>query len=112
MKYFRFNFKKACNLGKLYLLSKIHNCGTPSEKVSEFPDSHIQPIMRKDLSYIKDSGDFISKIKRIGSVPEIAIIVTADVVGLYRSIPHDVGLKALKQALVKREQKKIQQKIF
>ena len=43
----------------------------------------------------------ISSIKRIGSVPENTILVTADVVGLYPSIPHDVGLKALKQALAK-----------
>ena len=120
MKYFRFDFKKPCNFGKLYFLPKIHkrifnvpgrpvisNCGTPTEKVSEFLDSHLQSIMRKCLSYVKDSGDFISKIKRIGSVPANAILVTADVVGLYTSISHGVGLKALKEALDKREQKKI-----
>ena len=52
--YFNFNFKKATNLGKLYLLPKIHkglsnlpgrplisNCGTPTEKVSEFPDHQL-----------------------------------------------------------------------
>ena len=46
MKYFTYEYKKACNLGKLYLLPKIHkrlfnvpgrpvisNCGTPTEKV-------------------------------------------------------------------------------
>ena len=86
LKYFRFDFKKACNLGKLYLLPKIHkkmfnvpdrpvisNCGTPTEKVSEFLDSHPQPIMRKGFSYIKDSGDFVSKIKQIGYVTENTI---------------------------------------
>ena len=67
--------------------------------------------MRLGLSYIKDSGNFIRKIKWIGSVPENAILVTADVVG-YFSIPRGVGLKALKQALDKREQKKCQQKTF
>ena len=49
LKYFPIEFKKATNLGKLYLLPKIHkclenvpgrpvisNCGTPTEKVSEF----------------------------------------------------------------------------
>ena len=49
LKYFRFDFKSSCNLGKLYFLPKIHkrlsnvpgkpvisNCGTPTEKVSEF----------------------------------------------------------------------------
>ena len=49
----------------------ISNCSTPTEKVHEFLDSHLQLIMRKGLSYVKDSSDFISKIKRIDSVPEM-----------------------------------------
>ena len=58
-KYFRFEFKKICNLGKLYLLPKNHKrlsnvpgrtviskCGgVPTEKLSESLDSHMQPIM-------------------------------------------------------------------
>ena len=34
-------------------------------------------------------------------------MVTADVVGLYPSIPHDAGLEALRKALDNRENKKI-----
>ena len=45
---------------------------------------------------MKDSGDFISNIKWIGSVPKNTILVNADVVGLYPRILHNVGLKALK----------------
>ena len=50
--------KKVSNLGKLYLLPKIHkilfnvtgrpvisNCRTPIKKVSEFLDYHLTPIM-------------------------------------------------------------------
>ena len=68
MKYFTYEYKKACNLGKLYLLPKIHkrlsnvpgrpvisNCGTPTEKVSEFLDHHLKAIMQNGLSYIRDS---------------------------------------------------------
>ena len=62
--------------------------------------------MQNGLSFIRDST-FIEKIKRIGSVPENAILVTADVVGLYPDIPHQVGLKALKEALEKKDIKKI-----
>ena len=56
LKYFSYDFKKATNLGKLYLLPKIHkllynvpgrpvisNCGTPTEKPSEFFDFHLKP---------------------------------------------------------------------
>ena len=52
LKQFTIKFKKATNLGKLYLIPKIHkrlesvpgrpvisNCVTPIEKVSEFLDS-------------------------------------------------------------------------
>ena len=67
----------------------------------------MQPIMRKDWSYIKDSQDFIIKFRKLGKIPDNAILVTTDVVSLYPSIPHNVGLRALKEALDKREQKKI-----
>ena len=63
--------------------------------------------MQESQSYIKDSTDFINKIGQIGDIPENAILVTADVVGLYPSIPHKAGLQALKNALEKREQKHI-----
>ena len=99
--YFRFNFKKATNLGKLYLLPEIHkglckvpgrpvisNCGTPTEKVSEFLDHHLQPIMKQGESYIRDTGDFLPKLKAVEEVLKGAILVIADVVGFYHSIPH------------------------
>ena len=59
-KYFQFDFKNSCNLGKLYFLPKIYkrllkvpgssvtsNCGIPTEKVSELSDNQLQAIMRK-----------------------------------------------------------------
>ena len=77
LKYFSFEYKKATNLGKLYLLPKIHkhlknvpgrpvisNCRTPTEKVSEFLDHHLKPVMQNGWSYIKDSGDFF--LKKLG----------------------------------------------
>ena len=76
MKYFTYEYKKACNLGKLYLLptiykrlfnvpgrSVISNCGTPTEKVSEFFGHHLKPIMQNGLSYMRDSRHFLEKNK-------------------------------------------------
>ena len=116
LKYFTYEYKKTCNLGKLYLLPKIHkrmddvsgrpvisNCGTPTEKISEFLDTQLKPIMQKSWSYIKDSGDFIRKIKNLTDISEGAILVTADVVSLYPSIPNQAGLEALKKRLDERE---------
>ena len=53
--------------------------------------------MQKGKSYTKDSGDFINKTKSLQNIAEGAILVTADVVGLYPSIPHEAGLKALRK---------------
>ena len=63
--------------------------------------------MQNGWSYIKDSGDFIKKINNLGSIPENVIFVTADVVDLYPTIPHDVGVRALGEALNKKEEKAI-----
>ena len=59
MKYFTYEYKKVCTLGKLYLLPKIHkrlsnvpgrpvisNCWMPTEKVSEILDHNLKPIMQ------------------------------------------------------------------
>ena len=54
--------------------------------------------MQRSWYYIKDSEDFIEKIKKTSNAPDGANLVTADVVGLYLSIPHELGLKALEEA--------------
>ena len=63
--------------------------------------------MQRGKSYIKDSGDFINKIKSLHNIPKSVILLTADVVGLQPSIPHEAGLKALREALNNRENKQI-----
>ena len=60
---------------------------------------HLQPLMKSGKSYIKDTGDFLDKIKELGPVPLNSFIVTADVIGLYPSIPHDEGIKILEKKL-------------
>ena len=69
----------------MYLLSKIHkrlenvpgppvisNCGTPTEKVSEFLDYHLKLTMQSAKSYIKDTSDFLRKLNELGKLPEMA----------------------------------------
>ena len=63
--------------------------------------------MQERWSYIKDSGDFLKKIKNICKIPEGAIIVTADVIGIYLSISHETGLEALRKILNERDSPKV-----
>ena len=79
----------------------ISNCGITTDKVSKILDHHLKPVMQKGESYIKDTGDSLNKIKNMNTVPENPVLVTADLVGLYPSIPHQAGLEALKEALDK-----------
>ena len=62
--------------------------------------------MQSGRSYVKDSGDFLKKIKNLGSFPQNAILVTADVVGLYPSISHEARLRTLEEPLENRNHKK------
>ena len=86
MQYFTYEYKKACNLGKLYLLPKVNtrlfkvpgrpvisNCGTLTE-VSECLDHHLKPVMQKGLSYIRNSQHFLENIEIIESVSDVSLL--------------------------------------
>ena len=118
LKYFTIDSKKATNLGKLDLLPEILkrlsevpsrpvilNCGPPIENVSEFLDSEHKSVIQ-GWSYIKGSGDFIKKLKNNNHIPQYAIMVTANVICLYCSIPDDPGLVALRKVLANQVNKK------
>ena len=116
LKDFTIGHKKDTNFGKVYLLPKTYkklfnvpdrpvksNCSSPAENVSGFSDSHPKAIIQESQSYLKDLNQFIDKTKNLKDIPKDAPLVTADVVGLSPSIPHEAGLNALKEALDKRE---------
>ena len=90
LKYFTYKYKDT-NFGKMYLLPKIHkclvnvtlwscytkNCATSTEKASKFLDHHLlQPIMRSGMSYIKDTNDFLLKLKNLNKVPDNASYIS------------------------------------
>ena len=50
-----------------------------------------------------DSSDFKNKIKKLGKLSGDITLVTAEVVTLYPSIPHENGLEPLRERPVKRE---------
>ena len=87
--------------------SVISNCGFYTENISSFLDYHLQPLAQKVKSYIKDTNHFLNKIKKLGSLPDGAILCTMDVVGLYPNIPHGEGLASLRRFLETRDNKQI-----
>ena len=57
----------------------ISNCVTRLEKVLEYLGHFLDHVMQESWSYIKESGDFLKKVKYLGQIPDGAILVTADV---------------------------------
>ena len=77
------------------------------QKASEFLGFYLNPIMQSGSSYIRDSSDFSNKIKSIKNIRSNLILVTADVLGLYTSIPHELGLNVIAEAPDNTEKKSI-----
>ena len=88
--------------GRFYILPKIHNPGDPgrpivssnshpTEHISHF-DYHLQPLVHKLPSFVKDTNDFLNKLLTIGNLSANSLLVTVDVSSLYTNIPHDEGI--------------------
>ena len=87
---------------EFYTLTKIHKvhpvgrpiisgCEGPTERISSFVDSLLQPIAKLQDSYLKDTTDFINFIEKT-IVPERIILVSMDVTSLYTNIPQEEGI--------------------
>ena len=101
-----FNSKPA----RFYCLPKIHKPGVPGRPVSscsgtlcenssKIVDWFLKPLLSTIPSYLKDTNDFLSRVKSFGALPADCLLVTLDVVALYPSIPHSDGLCALRTFL-------------
>ena len=105
---------------RFYLLPKIHkrlhdvpsrplisNCGYYTENISSSLDFHLQPLAREVKSLIKDTNDFLKKLRSLPNLPDDIILCTVDVVGLYPNIPHEEGLSALRKRPDLRQEKDV-----
>ena len=106
-------------LDKMYLLIKIQNrlhdvpgclvilnCSTPTEKLSEFLDHHLKPIIKAGKSYIEDARDILENLKNVGNISSNAMLVSVDVLGLHSSIFQGIGLQDLYEILEEKTDKK------
>lgn len=89
-----------------YLLTKIHKPGNPgspivasnsalTENISCFTDFFLWPSVTQLSSYIRDTTDFINKLRRLPRLPPSCLLVTLNVSLLYMNIPHEEGINSL-----------------
>ena len=90
---------------RFYHLPKIHkpsipgrpivsSCGAPTERISEFVDYHLRPLVTQTDSYLRDTTDFLLKLSTLNHLPPNCILLTLDVNSLYTNIPHDEGMES------------------
>ena len=63
----------------------ISTNGTATENITAFLDFHLKNIVSTILHVLEDTRDFLQCLNQIGNIPENALLVSFDVVGLY---PH------------------------
>ena len=91
--------------GRFYILPKVHKPGNPgrpivssdshpTERLSHFVDYHLQPLVHKLPSFVKDTNDFLNKLLTIGNLPANSLLVTLAVSSSYTNIPHNEGINA------------------
>ena len=69
-------------------------------------ECHLQTSARHVRSFIKDTNDFLCKLRALPPFPEWAFLCTVGVVGvIHERSQHNDGLAALKKALDNREEK-------
>jgi hypothetical protein len=76
----------------------VSDCSSESYRVSQYIDSFIRPISIRHRSYIKDTYDFVSKV-RFQHIPKNALLVTGDVSALYTNMKLDRILSTTRDAL-------------
>jgi hypothetical protein len=62
-------------------------------------DEQIKRYYPKVLTYVRDTQDFITKIRSTTPLPEGTYLVTMDIVSLYTNIPNHEAIVAIAQHL-------------
>ena len=78
----------------------VSDINSESYAISRFIDYHLAPFSTKHDSYIKNTYDFLDKIKQVSTFPE-ALLISCDVDSLYTNIDNEMGIRAVKEAFSK-----------
>jgi GIY-YIG catalytic domain len=77
----------------------VSDCGSESYRVSDYINYFLRPISTRHRSYIKDTYDFVSKVRH-KNIPKGAFLVTGDVTALYTNMDIERTLAVTRRALI------------
>lgn len=78
----------------------VSDCDSESYRIAEFLDYYLNPLSNRHDSYIKDTYDFIHKVRN-QTVEEHSLIFSMDVESLYTNIETHRGLEAVRSKMTK-----------
>lgn len=78
----------------------VSDCNSESYRIAEYIDHFLTPLSSRHNSYIKDTYDFINKIKNT-KITQNAFLFTIDIDSLYTNINTTAGLRAVKDCMEK-----------
>ena len=78
----------------------VAGCSTPTRGLSELISKILKPLVESQKSYVKDDWDVLRKLPR-GANGNLKLF-GCDITSLYTSIPHELGLEAIKHWVRKR----------
>lgn len=77
----------------------ISDVNSETYRISEYIDSKINPLACRHTSYVKNTYDFIDKLKKI-NIDEDVLLVTGDVTSLYTNMNLDRTIDCVKKAFL------------
>ena len=84
----------------------VSSIDSPTSKISEYVDFHLQPLTSTIKSHIKDTTHFLTELDKIpATTSKESYLVTLDVRSLYTNIPNEEGVNVIKNILQKKQSK-------
>lgn len=78
----------------------VSDCSSETYYTAEYLDFYLNPLSIKHPSYLKDTYDFIGKIRSL-SIPLNSFLFTMDIDSLYTNIDISEGIQAVKNIFIK-----------
>ena len=91
----------------------VSGIDTPTEKLAELTEHELKDFVEKSPSYIRDTTDFITKLRGVYEpLPSDSILFFFDVVKLYPSVPRKEGLEACEEPLQARSKSLVSKRVI
>ena len=73
----------------------IFGCNGPTDHLSAYNTHFMQPLASNLPSHITDTKHFLDLTEKLPPLPSNPLLVTAEVMSLYKNIPHEEGIAAV-----------------